>query len=420
MADGLVTLRTPGASDPSVGDVDSSRPFGVYVHFPFCSVHCPYCDFAVDTRAEIPHDQYADAVIAELGARAAWFRGDGRTGGTSPHLVSIYFGGGTPGLWKPDALGRVIDVIRAAFGADDPAALEITLEANPGEVQPEAATAWRRVGVNRLSLGVQSFDDATLARIGRNHDGQAGRRAVEISRAAEFANISCDLMFGLPGQALDDWKRSVDMMVALAPEHVSAYALTVERGTPFGSLDRAGKLERPDDETAAGMFTQGRDALAAAGYSQYEVSSHAWPGKRAVHNTLYWTGGSYLGLGASASSFRPLDDGTGWRFSNPRGTDKYLRSVAAGAGTFAPAQTELRARDDLENEGAWLALRTADGIDRAHHARRFGQDVLAAPARASAAAGCAAAGWLTILPDRVRLTDTGWLFADEVAARLWR
>jgi len=406
------SLRRRASPDElGAGALAAAPEGGLYVHFPFCSVHCPYCDFAVDARAEIPHDRYADAVIAELAARAPWFR----AGPQAPRLVSIYVGGGTPGLWRPDALARVLAAGRQAFGAAG-TPLEITVEANPGEVDDARARAWRAAGVNRLSLGVQALDDRLLAALGRNHGGAAGAAAVRTARAAGFDNLSVDLMFGLPGQSFDDWRRSVDGVLALQPEHVSAYALTIERGTPFGARARKGQLVVPDDEAAAAMQEQVRDALAAAGFTQYEVSSHARPGRRAVHNSLYWTGAPYLGVGASAASFRPLADGTAWRFSNPRATDTYLK--AAAGGNPQPAQTERRQAADLENEAVWLALRTADGLDRASHARRFGAEPQVG--REAELASCAARGWLVVTPEAIRPTPAGLLFADEIAARLWR
>ena len=402
-------IRRKETPDPSAGAFDASRPLGVYVHFPFCSVRCPYCDFAVDTRSEIPHDGYAGAVIAEIERRRPWFTGGD---GALPALQSIYFGGGTPGLWRPEALGRVVEAARRAFAGPPVERLEITVEANPGEVTRAHLEALRGVGVNRLSLGVQAFQDGLLRGIGRNHDAAAAPAAVAAARAAGFQALSCDLMYGVPGQTLDDWRRSVEALVALAPEHVSAYALTVERGTAFGALDRAGKLARPDDEAVAEMFTWGRQALADAGYQQYEVSSYARPGRRAVHNGLYWSGAAYLGAGASAASFRPLADGSGWRFTNPRATDTYLRDPG-------PADAELRPREALENEALWLALRTSDGVNRPAHARRHGQDPLAPPPRAAAARQCVEAGWLEVTEEWLRLTPGGFLFADEVAERLW-
>jgi oxygen-independent coproporphyrinogen-3 oxidase len=397
--------------DPSAGSFDASRPLGVYIHYPFCSVRCPYCDFAVDVRREIPQIRYADAVVTELLARAPWFSANNE----APVLRSIYFGGGTPGLWLPAEVGRVVDTVRRCFDAAAPSALEITLEANPGEIETERLAAFAAAGVNRVSLGVQSLDDPTLVRLGRNHSAAAAPAAVAAVRRAGIDNLSCDLMFAVPGQSLPLWQRSLEELIALGPEHVSAYALTVERGTAFASLARQGRLDPPDDEAQAAMFRWGRQALASAGYRHYEISSYARPGFRAVHNQLYWTQAAYLGVGASAASFRPLIDGTGWRFSNPRSTDTYL----APSGAVRPVKVERRTRGDLENEALWLGLRTVDGVDRQAHGRRFGADPLESTERAREAGRCVSAGWLQVDPKAVRLTDEGFLFADEVAARLW-
>jgi oxygen-independent coproporphyrinogen III oxidase len=401
---------TLSSGDPAAGQLRPGEPLGVYVHFPFCAVRCPYCDFAVDTRADIPHAEYAKAVIAELGARAPWFSGAGP-------LVSIYLGGGTPGLWRPDAVGQVMEVARATFGAGAAADLEITVEVNPGEAGADHLRALRGVGVNRLSIGLQALDDALLAALGRNHDAAAGPAAVRAARAAGFDNLSVDLMFGVPGQSLDGWRRDVAAVVALAPEHVSAYALTVERGTVFGARDRRGDLPRPDDEAVAGMFEHARRAFADAGLVGYEISSYARQGRRARHNQLYWGLGPYLGVGVSAASFRPLADGTGWRFSNPRATEVYLRQMRVGQQPLA-RHVERRSAEDLDNEAVWLGLRTSDGLDRAAHARRHGRDPLVG--REPAVAAAVAAGWLSVDDARVRLTPAGLLFADEIATRLWR
>ena len=419
-------------ADMASGQLAPSGRLGLYVHFPFCGVHCPYCDFAVDPRADIPHDPYADAVIAEIGARAGWFGWNepgaataARQSGPPPRLVSIYFGGGTPGLWRADALARVITAGRQTLGNDEGAGIasasappiEITVEANPGEIDEPKLVELRRAGVNRVSLGLQSLDDRLLRAIGRNHEAAAGPAAVRAARSAGIDNVSVDLMFGLPGQSLDDWRRSVDGVLALNPDHVSAYALTIERGTPFGARARKGELVVPDDEQTALMQEWGRDALAAAGFMQYEVSSTARPGKRAVHNGLYWIGAPYLGVGASAASFRPLADGAGWRFSNPRATETYLRAARAGGGSPEPAQVERRTRADLENEAVWLALRTSDGLDRVAHAERFGIDPVSS--RQADVARCVDLGWLQVDALAVRPTPAGLLFADEIAVRLW-
>jgi oxygen-independent coproporphyrinogen-3 oxidase len=398
----------PGAApvgDVAAGALRPGEPLGVYVHFPFCGVRCPYCDFAVDTRADIPHDAYADAVVAEVAARRGWFEGAGP-------LVSVYFGGGTPGLWRADALGRVIDAARAAFaGQAAPADPEITVEVNPGEAGEGQLRALRAHGVNRLSIGVQAFEDRLLRALGRNHDAAAGPACVRAARAAGFENVSIDLMFGVPEQSFDDWRRAVDAAIGLAPEHVSAYALTVERGTAFGSLARAGRLARPDDDAVAAMFEHARRTFASAGLERYEISSYATRDRRSRHNRLYWALGPYLGVGASAASFRPLADGSAWRFSNPRATDVYLRGAT-------PRHVERRSAADLENEAVWLGLRTAAGIDRAVHRARHGVDPVVG--RELEIERTVASGWIAVDEARIRLTPAGELFADEVAARLWK
>ncbi len=411
-----IPRKASASEDVSAGALRPGEPLGVYVHFPFCGVRCPYCDFAVDTRTDIPHQAYADAVIAELAARAPWFVGAGP-------LVSIYFGGGTPGLWRAEALGRVVAAVQAAFGGTyaspvldttfpaASASLEITVEVNPGEVGASELAALRTVGANRLSIGVQALDDRLLVGLGRTHSAAAGSAAVRAAREAGFDNVSIDLMFGVPGQTLDDWRRDVEGALTLGPEHVSAYALTVERGTTFGSLDRAGRLPRPDDDITALMFEHARGAFASAGLPPYEVSSYARPGRRSRHNQLYWKLTPYLGLGASAASLRPLADGTAWRFSNPRSTDVYLRAPT-------PRHVERRSAADLENEAVWLGLRTAAGIDRSAHRARHGVDPV--EGRQEAIEAAIAAGWLTLDDATLRLTASGTLFADEIAGRLWR
>jgi oxygen-independent coproporphyrinogen-3 oxidase len=232
---------------------------------------------------------------------------------------------------------------------------------------------------------------------------------VRAARAAGFDDVSIDLMFGTPGQSFDDWRRALDAAIALEPDHVSAYALTIERGTTFGALDRAGRLPRPDDDVVARELAHTVDTLAAAGLARYEVSSYARAGRRSRHNQLYWALAPTLGLGVSAASFRPLADGTAWRFSNPRNTDVYLRAAT-------PRHVERRTSADLENEAMWLGLRTVDGIDRARHRARHGRDPL--EGRQAALAGIAP-DRLVVTDEHIRLTDTGLLFADDVAGRLW-
>jgi oxygen-independent coproporphyrinogen III oxidase len=409
-----VVLGSPSSgpepsSVPDDNEIDATRVLGVYVHFPFCAARCPYCDFAVAVKPTIPHDAYADAVIAELDARALDFA-------TLP-LASIYFGGGTPGLWRPDALARVLSEIRRRFAG---APAEITVEANPGEIDLAHLVALHGSGVNRISFGAQAFQDRLLRGIGRRHDAAAIPAAFAAARRAGFDNLCADLMFGLPGQTMEDWRVSLDCLCALAPEHITAYALTVEANTRFGALERAGRLARPGDDVAIAMYSLCHEMLTGAGYQHYEISSFARPGRRAVHNSLYWTAEAYLGLGVGAASFRPLARGGGFRSTNPRSLASYLDEVTAMKRTLPSAEVERRSPAQLEDEALWLGLRMSDGVDRLAHQRRFGLDPLALPERRAGADRCVAAGWLEVTEERVRLTAPGFHFADEVAVRLGR
>jgi len=406
-------LEDSDETNPASGATDTSRPLGVYVHFPFCTSRCPYCDFAVAVQREIPHEEYADAVLAELSARGPHFLGEG-----GPKLVSIYFGGGTPGLWRPRALGRVLEGVGKAFPAS--AGLEVTVEVNPGDLDPGGLSDLRSLGVNRVSFGAQAFQDRLLRRIGRGHDRAAITASFESARKAGIHNLCADLMFGLPDQSMQDWRSSLVALRDLAPDHITAYALTVESGTRFGALDRAGKLRRPGEDEVAAMYSEAHDVLTAAGYEHYEISSFARPERRSTHNSLYWTLGAYLGLGVSASSFRPLNTGGAWRFTNTRSSRAYLKQAAACTIGIEPEGAEFRSPAQLEEEALWLGLRMSDGVDRRAHAHRHGRDPLDLPGRQEVAAGCASAGWLDITPDRLRLLPAGFLFADEVAVRLWR
>src|SRR5262249_34796586 len=218
---------------------------GVYVHFPWCRARCPYCDFAVAVAplAHIPHDAYADAVVAELERQAPRFAAAGP-------LRSIYFGGGTPALWRPDALARVVAAVRARFG--DPA--EITCEANPNDCRVDALAPLVAAGVTRVSIGAQSFRDDDLSFLGRDHDARAAAGAVAAARAAGAANVSLDLIYALPGRSLVDWGRTLAAAVAAAPDHMSVYQLTIEERTPFGAAARAGRLVAASDDAAAEQF----------------------------------------------------------------------------------------------------------------------------------------------------------------------
>jgi len=394
------------------GTCDNRRPLGLYVHFPFCGARCPYCDFAIDVRTEIPHERYANAVCQEVASKSAFFV-------AANPLVSVYFGGGTPGLWRNDCVKRVIDVAVKQFAVSTPGALEITVEANPGEISESHLRALKAAGVNRVSFGIQSFDAALLLEIGRTHSVQQAREAIPTARAAGFTNVACDLMFGLPGQSLTQWRESLASVIEAAPDHLSCYSLTVEPFTPFGQKEKKGQLTRPDDDAAAEMWDLAHESLGAAGYEHYEVSSYARLGARAVHNSLYWTQGAYLGVGCAAASFRPLVEGGGWRFINPRSADTYMLGVERSHGLINAAQLEWRSAPELGDEAVWLALRTSDGINRKRHQELFGRDPLEGAAQAIAAVDLQKAGWLHVSDTHIRPTAQGLAFADELATRLW-
>jgi oxygen-independent coproporphyrinogen-3 oxidase len=373
---------------------------GVYVHFPWCRARCPYCDFAIAVAplADIPHRRYADAVLAELAARAPRFAGR--------PLVAIYFGGGTPALWAPEEIARVIAAVRAAFPGDPE---EITLEANPLDCTPSRLDALRAAGINRLSIGAQSFTDGELVSLGRDHDGRAAAAAIAAARAAGFARLSFDLIYALPGRALGDWERTLDRAVGLGADHLSVYQLTVEERTPFGEAARAGRLIPAPDDDAAAQFEAAHRRLGDAGYEHYEVSSYARPGARARHNARYWTGGAYLGLGNGAHSFWH-DGNQGLRWAAHRSATRYLAGIPhpdlEACGLVAEVVREDASA--LRENRVWLGMRTSDGVPRE----------LIVDERPLGA--LEAAGLVIIAPESVRPTPRGLLFADEIGGRLLR
>jgi oxygen-independent coproporphyrinogen III oxidase len=326
---------------------------GVYVHFPFCRARCPYCDFKVDVVRAIPSRAYLEAVRAELRARV-WGGDDG-----TRRLRSVYFGGGTPSLWEPEALAGVIEAASRAF-AVAPAAvpgLEITVEANPRELTRERAAGLREAGVNRLSLGLQSFDDATLRQLGRDHDAAAGRRALDVALEGGFERLSFDLIAAVPGRELGDWRRELASAEPfLGAGHVSVYELTVHEGTPFGRLRKQGRLPPVAEDLAVAVLAETEGFLGAHGLLHYEVSSYARPGHEAVHNGLYWGGAEYLGLGVAAHSMRVAATGVARR-ENVRETARYLEEPLSppNGEEWLDAETHLRER-------VFLGLRTTVGV----------------------------------------------------------
>ncbi len=265
---------------------------GVYLHIPFCKSRCSYCDFATDVyRDPGAVERYVDALVTEISLFSGTVNAD-----------TVYFGGGTPSLLSPEQVERVLRAVRSKFTLAPDA--EITMEMNPATVTPESLAAYRSLGVNRASFGVQTFDDRALKLLARGHDAADPRNTFSMLREAGFDNVSFDLIAGLPGQTLAQWRRNLDEAIALSPEHISLYLLEIHQGTPLAEQVRSGRQPTPDDELAAEMYELMLDQLAAAGYEQYEISNFSRPGFESRHNSKYWTIDAVLGFGVSAHSFR--------------------------------------------------------------------------------------------------------------------
>ena len=350
-------------------------PFGVYVHIPFCARRCDYCAFATWTDRHHLHASYADACVREVESASL------------PRATSVFFGGGTPSLLAPSLLLSILAAIDLAEGA------EVTVECNPDTVTGELLEAYRAGGVTRLSFGVQSMVPHVLASLGRSHDPDNVRTCASLARSLGFASWSMDLIHGAAGETLDDWRRTLDEVLALEPPHLSAYALTVEPGTPLA----ADPSRHPDDDDEADKYVLADAACAAAGLSSYEISNWARPGHECRHNVLYWTQGDYRGIGCAAHSHA-----AGRRWWNVRTPERYLSAM--GAGTSPEAASEALDDESRRVEGLQLSLRTRSGVPR---------DALSVADRAALDGLVEDAG-----DGRVRLTVDGRLLANEVAVRL--
>ena len=361
----------------------------LYLHVPFCARRCRYCDFAIAVRREVPSDAYVTAVLREWAlwqSDAAW--------DNSAEVETIYFGGGTPSRVTPAAIARLLDRI----AADRPIApgAEITLEANPDDVTLAAAGSWQAAGVNRISLGVQSFDPEVLRWMHRVHTADQVPQAVEALRCAGIGDLSVDLIFGLPAELGRDWSRDLESAFALGPEHLSLYGLTVEAHTPLGRWTGRGEVTAVDEDSYAAEFLAAHQALADHGYQHYEVSNAARPGHRARHNSAYWRRAPFIGLGPSAhSGFRNE------RRWNVREWAAYERAI--GAGRSPLEGRELLDEAAIALEELYLGLRTDEGLARDRLPPALQQD-------------WQRNGWAEATGDRVRLTPEGWLRLDGLVA----
>jgi oxygen-independent coproporphyrinogen III oxidase len=382
------------------------RPIGIYLHIPFCRVRCPYCSFNVYTRRTHLAAEYADSLAAELALRVGSLP-------TGSIVDTIYFGGGTPTLVDPGSLEALVDTVRSRLDVVD--APEVTVETEPGTTSPALFRSLRRFA-DRVTVGVQSFDDRALERIGRPHDGIAARAAVDQARAAGFDNIDLDLMFGLPGQSNKDWEADLAAALKLQPAHLSLYNLTIEPHTTFATALRKGRLELPSEDIQATMLRSALDLCGAAGLEHYETSNFARPGLRSRHNQAYWTGRPYLGLGAGAHGYLPDSGPWGRRGWNHRPPERWMAAVSAGE--LPEEGHEELSRAEAMLEQLFLGLRQRDGLRRDRFAQRFGLDpmgLLDRPARLLVESGL-----LTVDPNRLMLTEAGVILTDSVVSDLAR
>jgi oxygen-independent coproporphyrinogen-3 oxidase len=377
------------------------RTLAIYVHIPFCIQKCGYCDFnAYLYRANSARD-YLAALQREIMHSAAvrpWL---------GYRVPSVYFGGGTPSTLAPEQLTGLLRLIDTSFPVQVEA--EITVEVDPGTIDLPGLETLRAGGFNRISIGVQAFDDALLRPLDRLHSAADARHALAWARRAGFMDLNLDLMFGLPGQGLATWEESVQEAIAFAPTHISVYGLTIEERTPFYRRRQRGQLALPDEEAQATMFERADQLLTAAGYRHYEISNYALPGWRSRHNLHYWQHGEYLGFGAGAHAYLE-----GYRWENEPLPSRYIQAIgergsAAGEPEYVDAQRRVL-------EGLMVGLRLREGIDLEAFARAY--DVHLATAYAEPMAELMQTGYLQLTAGRLHLTDRGRLVADAVLDRL--
>ncbi len=384
---------------------EDPRSFGVYIHFPYCHTRCTYCDFVLTTSPRIPHEAYANAILRELQARAPAY--------ARHRLVSIYLGGGTPSLWDPAQVARVVSTIRDTFAAHHP--LEITLEANPEPAFKGRLTALLDAGVNRISLGVQTLHDAALIRLNRAHTAREARAVLEaVAKHPDRPRWSADLIYGLSGSTVPSALQDLQALIELCAPHLSLYELTVEPRTRLHRELALGRTTLPSEDAVADQAEALDAACTAAGLARYELSSLARPGHRALHNSLYWHMRPYLGLGAGAHSFEPANSPDllarpGWlRVENPRVVRAYL-ATPASAGLPSPQDATELAKDAL-----FTGLRWSDGVPWAHLKHWL------SPAQIARARAVAASMPELVTPnqDRLQLSARGRRVANAVAMSL--
>ena len=400
----------------------------LYVHFPWCLAKCPYCDFVsyATPREAIDHVGYADAVIRELDARAAFVRG------SRPLVLgSVFFGGGTPSLWEAVELGRVLAAAKERFEVE--ADLEVTVECNPTSLDRGRAEALHAVGVDRLSIGTQSLRQDQLRFLGRLHDASGARAAIDGALASGIPRVSTDMIFGLPGQTPEDARDQATTLADLGLSHLSCYQLTIEPGTQFGELARRGRLPLADDGLVAESFLAIDEALSGRGLAHYEISNYARPGEEARHNLGYWRGEEYVGVGCGAfGMLRAGAEGTdggrgaasGVRYRNAIDPRRYVnatrdvKSDRVGEGDGLSLSSEPLDGEALLRERIMLGLRLADGVDLQSAGDALGVDPWTEE-RSRTTERLVANGRLERTGDRLRIPRAAWLWTDDTAARLF-
>jgi oxygen-independent coproporphyrinogen-3 oxidase len=382
---------------------DLLETVALYLHIPFCHIRCYYCDFNTYAGILPLREPYVRALIDEI-----LLRGElARHNGAPRRARTIFFGGGTPSLLSTGQISRILDACREAFALDEDA--EITLEANPGTLSLASLEGLRAAGINRLSMGAQSFDAKLLKTLGRIHSPAEISQAVFNARKAGFRSLNLDFMFGLPGQTMQHWKDTLDSALALRPEHLSLYSLIIEEGTPFFTWTQEGRIVPGDEDLCADMYEYADERLQDEGYENYEISNWALPGHQSRHNLTYWHNLPYLGMGAGAHSFYAHR-----RFSNVLDPNDYIRRVKQGELPEAESETVERAQE--MSETAFLALRTAQGLHLPTFEQRFSESFTEYVGDRLRVVD--EAGLLEYAGEWLRLSKRGRLLGNEVFMRL--
>lgn len=341
------------------------EPFSLYIHIPYCISKCPYCDFNSHVVPKIPEMEYTEALLKEMEFHARTEAWRGRS------LKSFFFGGGTPSIFSPASIGKIMEKSASLFSfAKD---IEITLEANPGTVDSAHFSGYRSCGVNRISIGAQSFQSHVLEFLGRVHSADETRQALRVVQQAGFENFSMDLIYACPNQSLSDLRRDLDEALSFHSPHLSAYNLTFEEGTPFHREYQAGNIRSLPEEIEISMAELVEETLSKAGLERYEISNYAKPGRHSRHNVNYWQGGDYLGIGAGAHSYRrhQWNGGFGQRWQNEKNPGSYMEKIQKEGSAVAG-----REESDLAKAAAefmFMGLRMIQGISIEDFSRRFGK-----------------------------------------------